>query len=502
MIQKRYNIQFSTKKISWFAAMAIALPCCTTQDTEQRATQKEEQKQEKPGKAPNIILIFTDDLGYGDLSCYGSQIHRTPDIDEIGKQGVRFTDFYVAAPVSTPSRASLLTGCYPQRVDMHVNEKSENEFRAVLTPESPKGINPDETTIAEILQKQNYKTACIGKWHLGDQKPFYPTNHGFDYFYGILHSHNQSTETCPLAIFEQDSIVETPVNIPLLTKKMTVKAIEFMQANKTKPFFLYLPHPMPHFPLAASEKFRGKSKDGIYGDAVEELDWSVGEIMKTLKELQIYENTLVVFTSDNGGETRVGMVKGGLNHPLRGHKGTVWEGGMRVPCLIQWPAKIPKNKICSQLITEMDFLPTFATIAGADIKNNKPIDGKNIFDILTNPQTAKSPYEVFFYYDRDQLQAVRWKNWKLHLPQEDGRYPAAWKSNTEPFEEPQLYNLHTDLTETWNVADSFPQVVDTMVQMTKRIRDELGDRKIPGNAVRKAGFTDTVRCPVEWIKNR
>lgn len=490
---------FSLRNISWIAAISLAFPGCTSQNGKQTEIRHDNQSPEKHDTSPSIIIIFTDDMGYGDLGCYGSTIHKTPNIDKIAEQGIRFTDFYVAAPVCTPSRASLMTGCYPQRVDMHVNEKSEDEFRAVLTPESPKGINPDETTIAEILQQQNYETACIGKWHLGDQKPFYPTNHGFDYFYGILHSHNQSTETCPLAIFEQDSLVETPVDIPLLTKKMTAKAIEFIQSNKDHPFFLYLPHPMPHFPLAASNDFKGKSRDGIYGDAIEELDWSVGEIMKTLNDLDIYDNTIVVFTSDNGGEARGGMVKGGLNHPLRGHKGTVWEGGMRVPCLIQWPAKIPQNKVYNQLITAMDFLPTFSAIAGADIRENKPIDGKNIFGILTNPENAKSPYNVFFYYDRDQLQAVRWKNWKLHLPQEDGRYPAAWKSNTIPFDKPELYNLHTDLTETWNVADSFPQVVDSMMQMTKQTRNELGDRKIPGKAVREAGFVDTARCPVEWI---
>ncbi len=491
--------QFSVKCATWFAAISLALPACTSQNAEQDKARHGNQSPEKHEKSPNIIILFTDDLGYGDLGCYGSTIHKTPNIDKIAEQGIKFTDFYVAAPVCTPSRASLLTGCYPQRIDMHVNEKSEDEFRAVLTPESPKGLNPAETTIAELLKQQDYKTACIGKWHLGDQKPFYPTNHGFDYFYGILHSHNQSTETCPLAIFEQDSMVETPVDIPLLTKKMTAKAIRFIKENREQPFFLYLPHPMPHFPLAASQEFKGNSKDGIYGDAIEELDWSTGEIMKTLKKSGIYENTLVVFTSDNGGETRVGWVKGGFNHPLRGRKGTVWEGGMRVPCLVQWPDKIPPGKICQELITEMDFLPTFSALTGANTDGLKKTDGKNILHLLFHPDTVKSPYEVFYYYDRDQLQAVRWKNWKLHLAKKDGRYPAAWKSNTVPFHEPQLYNLEKDLTETWNVADSFPTVVEKMTKMADEIVSELGDRHVPGKETRKAGFVDSVSCPVNYF---
>ncbi len=448
-------------------------------------------------KHPNIIIIFTDDMGYGDLGCYGSIIHQTPNINKMAQNGIRFTDFYVAAPVSTPSRASLLTGCYPQRVDMHVNEKPEDQFRAVLTPESPKGLNPDEITIAEIVKEKGYKTACIGKWHLGDQKPFFPTNHGFDYFYGILHSHNQGSEECPLAIFEQDSIVEKPVDIPLLTKKMTHKSIQFIKQNKDSTFFLYLPHPMPHFPLAASEQFKGQSKDGIYGDAIEEIDWSVGEIIKTLQELGLENNTLLIFTSDNGGEARGGWVKGGLNHPLKGHKGQTWEGGMRVPCIIQWPAKIEAGNVCNTLVTEMDFLPTIADITGANVPSDRIIDGKNIIPVLENPDSSSTPYEVFYYYDRDQLQAIRWKHWKLHLPQEDGRYPAAWKSDTKPFPEPQLYNLNKDVTETWNVATENSEVVDSIMVFAQKIRKELGDRHMPGEKIRKAGFVDSVSCPTK-----
>jgi arylsulfatase A-like enzyme len=447
------------------------------------------------GNKPNFIIIFTDDLGYGDLGCYGSTIHETPNIDKMASNGILFTDFYVTAPVCTPSRASLLTGCYPKRIDMDVNEKPADQFRAVLTPQSPKGLSPSEITIAEVLKTEGYKTACVGKWHLGDQKMFFPTNHGFDYFYGILHSHNQGSEDCPLVIFEQEEIVESPVEIPLLTRKMTEKSIEFIENNSEDPFFLYLPHPMPHFPLAASDPFLGKSEDGIYGDAILELDWSVGELIKTLDELKLLQNTIIVFTSDNGGETREGMVKGGFNFPLKGHKGETWEGGTRVPCIIQWSGKIAGGKTCDVLASEMDFLPTFADIAGATLPEN-PIDGKNIMELLLQPEVATSPYEVFYYYNLDQLQAIRWKNWKLHLGHVDGRYPASWKNDLQPFREHLLFDLNRDITETWNVADEYPEIVGKMLQFAEQAREEIGDRNINGKGKREAGFVESTVCPV------
>ncbi|MFP4059387.1 MAG: sulfatase [Bacteroidales bacterium] len=450
----------------------------------------ENQSSEKP----NFIIIFTDDLGYGDLGCYGSTIHETPNINKLSEYGTRFTDFYAASPVCTPSRASLLTGCYPQRVDMHVNEKPRDEFRAVLTPLSPKGLNPQEITIAEVLKTKGYATACIGKWHLGDQKPFWPEKHGFDYFYGILFSHNQGTEDCPLAIFEQDELVEFPVDIPMLTKKMTGKAVEFINKNADSPFFLYLPHPMPHFPLAASDEFKGSSSDGIYGDAISEIDWSVGVIMKELEKLDLVNNTMIVFTSDNGGEGRGGWVKGGLNHPLRGHKGQTWEGGMRVPCIIQWPGIVPSGKVCKELATEMDLLPTLAGIVGARDQLKNTIDGHDIYSLMKYPESEKSPYDVFYYYDRDQLQAIRWKNWKLHLKQEHGRYPAAWENYTESFPDFELYDLDRDPTETWNVAGDYPAVLDSILVYKDTAIEVLGDLNRQGSGIRKAGFVDSVYC--------
>lgn len=465
--------------------MSVAIMSCTNLHSSTSST-----------SSPNFIIIFTDDLGYGDLSCYGSILHQTKNIDKLAQNGLRFTDFYSASPVCTPSRAALLTGCYPQRVDMHVNEKPMDEFRAVLTPESPKGLNPFEITISEIVKEQGYKTACIGKWHLGDQEPFWPTNHGFDYFYGILHSHNQGTEECPLTIFENHQVMESDVDISTLTRKMTNQSIRFIRKNQKSPFFLYLAHPMPHFPLAATDSFIGLSRDGIYGDAVVEIDWSVGEIVNELKKLNLLDNTMIIFTSDNGGEGRTGMVKGGLNHPLRGHKGQTWEAGMRVPCIIQWPKFIEGGSVCREMATLMDFLPTFAGILDIEDALTNKIDGHNITYLLKDPLSAKSPYEVFYYYDREQLQAIRWKNWKLHLAKSEGRYPAAWKNYTESFPEMQLYNLDKDLTETWNVAKQHPQVVDSILQYRDVAVNRLGDYNKPGTEVRKAGYIDSAVCPV------
>ncbi len=439
---------------------------------------------------PNIVLIFCDDLGYGDLGCYGSEIHRTPNIDQLADNGVRFTDFYVASSVCTPSRASLLTGCYPQRVNMHVNEKPPTEFRAVLQPMSPKGLNPAETTIADVLKNADYATTCIGKWHLGDQPEFLPMHYGFDSFYGIPYSHNMDYDYCRLRLIENCSVLDT-VDASQLTRQMTERAVDFISENKDRPFFLYLPHPMPHFPLDASEPFKGQSQDGIYGDVVEEIDWSVGQVIKKLDEYNLTENTLVIFTSDNGGEGRWGPNKGGINKPLRGHKGTTWEGGMRVPCIIKWPAKMPQGVECDELVTAMDFLPTFASIVGGDI--NSKIDGKDISEILTDPKDAASPHDYFLYYEKDQLQAVRWEKWKLHLAL-DEKYPAAWKNKTVPFSEDELYNLQKDISETNNVADKYPEIVKKIKKIADNARGTLGDRNQPGTETRKADYVEDPTC--------
>ncbi|MGD1894986.1 MAG: sulfatase-like hydrolase/transferase, partial [Cyclobacteriaceae bacterium] len=282
---------------------------------------------------PNIILIFCDDLGYGDLGVYGSKLHRSPNLDQMAADGAHFTDFYVTSGVCTPSRASLLTGCYPRRVDMHVNARHRDSVGTqVLFPRAKKGLNPNEITLAELLKEQGYATTCIGKWHLGDQPEFLPTHQGFDYYFGIPYSNDMNRNYVPLPLMRDEKVIEAPVDQNTITRRYTEEAIRFMDEHQNESFFIYLPHAMTHNPLHASDNFRGKSANGIYGDAVEELDWSTGQILKYLRENNLEENTIVIFTSDNGAAPHWG----GSNGKLRGWKGSTWEGGMRVPCLMQW----------------------------------------------------------------------------------------------------------------------------------------------------------------------
>ena len=360
--------------------------------------------------APNYVLIFCDDLGYGDLGCYGSAKNRTPRIDAMAKEGMRFTSFLSSSPVCTPSRASLLTGCYARRVGMH------EDFTGhwVLIPRSRRGMHADEWTLPEILKAKGYATACIGKWHLGDQPPHLPTAHGFDEYYGIPYSNDMASARRgdpPLPLVQDTKVIEAPANQATLTKRYTSEAIQFIERNKSKPFFLYLPHTFPHLPLFASKEFHGKSANGRYGDSVEEIDWSTGKILDALKQHGLDKNTLVIFTSDNGSNGR----NGGSNAPLSGAKGGTMEGGMRVPMIARWPGRIPAGGTCNELSSTMDFLPTFATLSGGLLSANK-IDGHDITPLLTGTKGAASPYEVFYYYRRRQLQAVRWGDWKWHLP--------------------------------------------------------------------------------------
>ncbi len=432
---------------------------------------------------PNVIIIFADDLGYGDLACYGSEKNRTPNIDRMAAEGIRFTDFYVSSGVCSPSRASLMTGCYPRRVNMHVNGRPFGVVgRQVLFGASNKGLNPDEITVAEILKSKGYATACIGKWHLGDQEPFLPTRQGFDTYYGIPYSNDMDYSWCPVPLMRDEEVIEAPADQNTLTKRYTEEAIRFMEENKDRPFFIYLPHAMVHDPLHVSDAFRGKSKNGILGDAVEEVDWSVGQINEYLKSNGLDKNTLVIFTSDNGAPGSQER----SNAPLSGSKGSTQEGGMREPCIMKWPAQIPAGMTTSELATTMDIVPTLANLVGFEYPDDRIIDGHDIRELMT-VKGATSPTEVFYYYQLEQLQAVRAGEWKLLLPL-DSMYKNIHWGTFQPGRDMQLINLSTDIREKTDVSSSHPDIVAKLLAYARAAREDLGDMGLEGRNTRPAGF--------------
>lgn len=444
-------------------------------------------------ETPNVILLNMDNLGYGDAGCFGSRLHRTPHIDQLAKDGVRFTSFYSASGVCTPSRASLMTGCYPRRINMHVSGKGQ----CVLFPADPRGLHPEEVTIARLLRDQGYATACIGKWHLGDQPPFLPTRHGFSQFFGCPYSEDMvPNDACPdrppLPLMRDETVVEAPADRSTLTRRYTEESLRFIRANRDRPFFLYLAHAMPGSTDRAfsSPAFQGRSANGPYGDCVEELDWSVGEVMRVLRELGLREKSLVIWTSDNGA---VGWTpRQGSNAPLRGWGYETSEGGQRVPCIACWPDRIPAGVVRDDVTTMMDFLPTLAQVAGAPLPCGRILDGHNILPILTNDPDARSPYDEpgFFFYYREQLQAVRAGRWKLYLPLErklrnlQGRLELASPAGME------LYDLRQDIGETREVAAEHPDVVRRLLELAERAREDLGDLDREGSRQRPAGWVE------------
>ncbi len=423
---------------------------------------------------PNFIVILCDNLGYGDVGCFGSTQHRTPHIDRMADEGLKLTSFYVASGVCTPSRASLMTGCYPRRVNLHQSANGG----AVLRPVAERGLHPDEITIAEILKQQGYATACIGKWHLGDQPQFLPTRQGFGRYFGIPYSADMTQRPGqpwpPLPLMEGERVIEAPVDRNLLTKRYTEAAVDFIKQNSDRPFFLYLPHAMPGSTREpfASEAFRGKSANGAYGDSVEEIDWSTGVILDTLKEQGLDERTLVVWTSDNGAPRR--NPPQGSNAPLAGWGYTTREGGMRVPCLVRWPGTVPAGAVSDEITSTMDLLPTFAKLARTSPPDDRIIDGQDIAPLLRGDEGARSPHEAFYYYHLGQLQALRSGRWKLYLPvTADG--------------ELQLYDLREDLGETKNLAAENPAIVKKLQTLAEAARDDVGDDEQPGKNPRPAG---------------
>ncbi|MHC4123035.1 MAG: sulfatase-like hydrolase/transferase [Planctomycetota bacterium] len=433
-------------------------------------------------RKPNFIIIFCDDMAYSDIGCFGAKGYKTPNIDKMAKQGMRFTDFYVAGSVCTPSRAGLMTGRYPQKVGLATN-CGPNEKRKDL------GIDGKYVTVAEILKTAGYATACFGKWHLGHKPEFLPTKHGFDEYFGIPYSNDMCKQWCPipnvkfpddLPVIEGEKVIENNPDQSKLTKRYTEKALKFIEKNKDRPFFIYLPHTMPHEPIFASEKFKGKAKSGLYGDVIMEIDWSVGQILSKLKKFGINDNTMVVFTSDNGPWLSFGN-HAGIAKPLREGKMTTFDGGQRVPCVMHWPGKIPAGKVCKEITTSMDLLPTFANFAGADY-NEGEIEGKNIAPLLKGKSGAKSPHDAFYYLNGMQLQAVRSGKWKLHFPHgyraldkpgKDGKMGTYKNKRIEL----SLFDLENDISETKNVASQYPEVVKHLSAMGKNMQKEINKYK-------------------------
>lgn len=451
---------------------------------------------------PNVVIIFMDDMGYGDLETYGGTGYHTPNTNKMAAEGMRFTNFYAAQAVCSASRAALLTGCYPNRVGIS----------GALSPSSTIALNPGEETIAEMLKKQGYETGIFGKWHLGDKEPYLPLQHGFDEYLGLPYSNDmwpvdyegkrvtdkdhRKSQYPPLPLIEGNKKVKELNSLDDqagLTTLFTERACNFIRQKKDKPFFLYLAHSMPHVPIAASQKFAGKSKAGLYGDVMMELDWSVGEILRTIDELKLSENTLVIVTSDNGPWRNYGNHAGNTGG-LREGKGTSWEGGVRVPCLMRWKGKIPAGSISHKMSATIDLLPTIAAISNASLPSRK-IDGVNITPLLMGDPDADPRSHLVYYYQKNSLEAIRKGAWKLVFPHAHRTYYKNTPGyNGWPGEQPQdttglaLYDLRLDPGETVDVKSEFPEVVDELGRLADQYRDELGDAlsNRAGKAIRPA----------------
>jgi len=425
---------------------------------------------------PNLIVINIDDLGYADIGPFGSKLNRTPNLDRMAAEGRKLNCFY-GAPVCSPSRAALMTGCYPKRV---------LPIPGVLFPAGRVGLNPEEQTVAELLKEAGYATGCVGKWHLGDQPEFLPRRQGFDYYFGLPYSNDMGppadgaksslgdplpkpktakkavagdaetgvtgNQQPPLPLLENDTVVERvrAAEQQTLVRRYTDKAVQFIRDNRQRPFFLYLPHTAVHFPLYPGREFQGKSSNGSYGDWVEEVDWSVGQLLDALRELALGEKTLVLFTSDNGGTPRA------VNAPFRGFKGSTWEGGMREPTIAWWPGRIPAGTATDEIAGMIDILPTFVQLAGRTVRADRKIDGVDLWPLLSGQAGAKSGHDVFYYYRGLKLEAVRSGPWKLHLAKS------------------QLYHLANDPGEANDEAAAHPEVVQRLTALAQAMDSDLG----------------------------
>ncbi|MCE9552383.1 MAG: sulfatase [Planctomycetes bacterium] len=440
---------------------------------------------DKTSRPPNIVIIFCDDLGYSDIGCFGAKGWKTPNIDRLAAEGMRLTSFYVSQPVCGASRTSLLTGCYANRVGI----------TGAPFPNSTTGINDSEMTLAELVKPKGYATGMQGKWHLGHHPKFLPTHHGFDEYFGLPYSNDMWPHSYgwgkqpkgtkphhpPLPMIEGDkpAIADvTPEDQAQLTTWYTERAVKFIDKNKDRPFLLYVAHSMPHIPLYVSDKHKGKSQQGLYGDVIEEIDWSVGQIMEALKRNGLDDNTLVLFTSDNGPWLTFGN-QGGTARPLREGKGTTFEGGVREPCVVRWPGHVPAGSVCDEPVMTIDVLPTVAKLTGAKLPEHK-IDGLDIWPLLSGEKGAKSPHEaLFFYYGRNNLEAMRSGQWKLHFPHgylsarpgRDGTAGGNKRANIGL----ALYDLSSDIGEKKDVAAEHPDVVERLKKLADAMREDLGD---------------------------
>ncbi|MBK1829969.1 sulfatase [Verrucomicrobiaceae bacterium R5-34] len=428
---------------------------------------------------PNVVVIFTDDQGYGDLSCFGGEYVKTPRIDQMAAEGAKLTSFYVAGNVCTPSRAALMTGCYPKRVGL---------ANGVFLAGDQHGLHPDEVTIAEVLKKAGYRTGIFGKWHLGDQPEFLPTRQGFDEFFGLPYSHdihpyhtNKKHRFPPLPLMEMEKVVEQDPDADYLTQRITERAVDFISRHKGEPFFLYIPHPIPHRPIHMSPPFMKqvpdsiraklkdekevdyKTRDQMYRHAISEIDWSVGQVLDALKKHGIDDKTLVIFTSDNGPSV-------GNTGPFTGAKGSTYEGGQRVPAVMRWPGHIPAGQEIDELVTAMDLLPTLARIAGGELPSDRTIDGKDVRTVLTD-QTPSS-HQAFFYFKGNRLKAVRSGPWKLHFGKLGGK-ASVRRGKGASSSVMALYHLEKDPAENHNVLDAHPDLVAKLSGYADRFQAEL-----------------------------
>ena len=448
-------------------------------------------------RPPNIVLILTDDQGYADVGVYGAKGFKTPNLDRMARQGIRFTDFHVAQPVCSASRAALLTGCYPSRVGI----------QGALGPVSPIGLHPDEVTLAELVKQKGYATGMVGKWHLGRPAPLLPVHQGFDQYFGLPYSNDmwpfhpeaKPGTYPPLPLIEGDQVVKdglTGADQAQLTTRYTARAVRFIEENKDRPFFLYVAHNMPHVPLYVSDKFKGRSRQGLYGDVIMEIDWSVGQILEALKRHGLDENTLVMFLSDNGPWLSYGNHAGSAR-PLREGKGTCWEGGTRVPFIARWPGRIPAGRVCREMAMSIDLFPTIARLIGAELPPRK-IDGLDIWPLVSAEPKATNPHQAyFFFYANNELQAVRSGQWKLLLPHTyrilpghrggTNGIPAQYQQARLPASE--LYDMMRDPEERKDLASRHPDIVERLEALASQCREELGDSLagIKGRGVRPAG---------------